>query len=773
MKEEKFKGLSTKEVEELTINGKVNVSDNNNLKSNWQIIKDNVFTLFNLYNLIIAIALLLVGAYTNTFFFLIITINVLIGIIQEIHGKNLVKKLSILTASKTTVIRDGKAQEIEIEKVVLGDTIVLKQGDQIPSDSYVIDGEIEVNEALLTGESDLVLKGVEDKLLSGSYVVSGKCYAVVEKVGEDNFANQIISATKKHKDNNSELINSMKKVTKFTSFVIIPVGVILFIQAYFIRETVLPESVIATAAALLGMLPKGLVLLITIALESGVIKLAKKEVLVQELYSIESLAHIDTICLDKTGTITQGKMKVSEVKVYDESVLPKPFNDMMVAFVNGMDDTNSTFKAIKNHFKGDINYEKIDNVPFSSERKWSAISFKEEGSVIVGAPERLFEKSDKQMPERIVDLQKNGKRVLAIGYSKEQVKDDELPKLQVVASVILEDPLRRNAKEMLGYFKKQGVDVKIISGDNALTVSNIAKRAGLEDYESYIDLSTISTDAEIVNLVDRYSIFARVLPHQKSIIVKALQAKNHKVAMTGDGVNDVIALRESDCSITLPDASDAAKQVSQIVLLNSDFSVLKDVLMEGRRVVNNITNVARIFFIKTIYSVLLSLFCIITNTAFPFIPIQITLIDLVIEGYTSFFITFEKNQKPITGAFLPTALTNAAPFAIVIMFNIIVLTIIGNVIGIEAGTLTTMMYLLIGFVSILAVQEVCTPFTKAHAFLFTTTAIGFYLAAFLFHRLLELSAVPRQEIIITLVLAVISYLLIHIKRKVYKKKQIA
>ncbi len=773
MKEEKYKGLSQKEVDELILQGKVNVSDNNNLKSNWQIIKDNVCTLFNLYNLLIAIALLAVGAYTNTFFFLIITINVLIGIIQEIHGKNLVKKLSILTASKTTVIRDGKQREIEIEKVVLGDTIVLKQGDQIPSDSYVIEGEIEVNEALLTGESDLVEKHVEDKLLSGSYVVSGKCYAIVEKVGEDNFANQIISATKKHKDNNSELINSMKKVTKFTSFVIIPVGVILFIQAYFIRETIIPEAVVATAAALLGMLPKGLVLLITIALESGVIKLAKKEVLVQELYSIESLAHIDTICLDKTGTITQGKMKVSEVKIYDENIMPKPFNDMMVAFVNGMEDNNSTFRAMKNHFKGDINYEVLDKVAFSSERKWSSISFKEEGSVIFGAPERLFTKSPKEMPERIIDLQKNGKRVLAVGYSKEVVKDDELPNLEVVASIILEDPLRRNAKEMLGYFKEQGVDVKIISGDNALTVSNIAKRAGLEDYESYIDLSTIGTDAEIVNLVDRYSIFARVLPHQKSIIVKALQAKNHKVAMTGDGVNDVIALRESDCSITLPDASDAAKQVSQIVLLNSDFSVLKDVLMEGRRVVNNITNVARIFFIKTIYSVLLSIFCILTNTAFPFIPIQITLIDLVIEGYTSFFITFEKNKKPITGAFLPTALTNAAPFAIVIMFNIIVLTVIGNVLGIEQGVLTTMMYILIGFVSILAVQEVCTPFTKIHTFLFVTTAVGFYVAALLFNKLLELTAVPQKEIIITAVLAVISYILIHVKRKVYKKKQIA
>ena len=773
MKEEKYQGLSTEEVEKLTSEGKINICDNNNLKTNWQIIKDNVFTLFNLYNLIIAIALLLVKAYTNTFFFLIITINVLIGIIQEIHGRNLVKKLSILTASKTTVIRNGKEEEIEIEKVVLGDTIVLKQGDQIPSDAYVIEGEIEVNESLLTGESDLVEKKIEDKLLSGSYVVSGKCYAIVEKVGEDNFANQIVSATKKHKENNSELINSMKRVTKFTSFVIIPVGIILFIQAYFIRETVLNESVIATAAALLGMLPKGLVLLITIALESGVIKLAKKEVLVQELYSIESLAHIDTICLDKTGTITQGKMKVSEVKIYEDNIMPKPFNDMMVAFVNGMDDTNATFKAMKNHFKGDINYEKIDSVPFASERKWSAISFKEEGSVVVGAPERLFEKSEKQMPERIIELQKGGKRILAVGYTKEIIKDDELPKLEVIASVILEDPLRRNAKEMLGYFKEQGVDVKIISGDNPLTVSTIAKKAGLEDYESYIDLSTISTDAEIVNLVDRYSIFARVLPHQKSIIVKALQAKNHKVAMTGDGVNDVIALRESDCSITLPDASDAAKQVSQIVLLNSDFSVLKDVLMEGRRVVNNITNVARIFFIKTIYSVLLSLFCILTNTAFPFIPIQITLIDLIIEGYTSFFITFEKNKKPITGAFLPTALTNSAPFAIVIMFNIIVLTIIGNVTGIESGVLTTMMYILIGFVSILAVQEVCTPFTKVHAFLFTTTLVGFYVAVLLFNKILELSPIPQKEIIITLILAVISYLLIHIKRKVYKKRKIA
>ena len=768
-----IEGLTDKEVQEQIELGNINKSQESKLKTTKQIIFDNVFTLFNLYNLIIAIALLCVKAYTNTFFFLIITVNVIIGIVQEIHGRNLVKKLSILNASKATVIRNGKEQKIDIEEIVLGDVILLSQGDQIPSDSYVLEGEVEVNEALLTGESDLILKSKEDKLLSGSYVTSGKCYAKVEKVGEDNFANSIISATKKYKENNSELINSMKKVTKFTSFVIIPVGIILFIQAYFYREAELAQAVVATAAALLGMLPKGLVLLITIALESGVIKLAKKDVLVQELYSIESLAHIDTICLDKTGTITQGEMRVSEIKTYNDKILPHSFNDMMTAFVNGMDDNNATFHAFKKYFKGDNSFEIADKVAFSSERKWSSISFKNEGSIVVGAPERLFDKSKDDMPEEINELQKNGKRVLGIAYTKSIISEPELPELEIIAIAVLEDPLRKNAKEMLGYFKDQGIDVKIISGDNALTVSNIAKKAGLKDYDSYIDLSTINTDAEIVDLVDKYSIFARVLPHQKSIIVKALQAKQHKVAMTGDGVNDVIALRESDCSITLPEATDSAKQVSQIVLLNSDFSVLKDVMMEGRRVVNNITKVARIFFIKTIYSVLLSIFCILTNMEFPFIPIQITLVDLVIEAYTSFFITFEKNKKPVTGSFLRTALTNAMPFAIVIMFNIIFLTFFRDTLGISQEIATTMMYLLIGFVSILAVQEVCKPYTKVHVFLFVTTALGFYVAVILFKNLLQISlALQPNELIITLILAVISYILIAVKRSVYKRKNI-
>ena len=374
-----------------------------------------------------------------------------------------------------------------------------------------------------------------------------------------------------------------------------------------------------------------------------------------------------------------------------------------------------------------------------------------------------------ELPKSIVEAQEDGKRALCIGYTKEEISVEQLPHISLVAGIILADPLRKNAKEMLGYFKTQSVDIKIISGDNPITVSTIAKRAGLEDYESYIDLSTLKSDAEIVDIVDKYSIFARVLPQQKSIIVKALQAKGHSVAMTGDGVNDVIALRESDLSITLPEANDAAKQVSQIVLLNQDFSVLKDVLMEGRRVVNNLTSVARIFFIKTIYSVLLSLFCIITNTAFPFIPIQITLIDLVIEAYTSFFISFEPNNKPVKGVFLHTVLRNAAPFAIVILLNIIFLTYMGPVLGIAEGPLVTIMYLLIGFVSILAVLEVCIPFNKLHAFLFSTTFIGFFVAVYLFRSILHISDITMNELGIFVVFAVISAIVLTIKQKIYKK----
>lgn len=762
-------GLTEAEVLERKEKGQVNIVEEKTVKSNWEIIAGNVFTLFNLYNFLIAIALMSVGAYSNLAFMLIIILNICIGSFQEIHAKNMVAKLSVLTVSKVDVIRDGKEKSINVDEVVLDDITILSMGNQISSDSVVIDGKVEVNESLLTGESDTIVKMPGDKLFSGSYVVSGKCYAKVEKVGKDNLAVEITLKSKKHKKVNSELLNSMRKVTRLTSFIIIPVGVLLFVQAFFFRDEVIKSSVVSTAAALLGMLPKGLVLLISISLATGVIKLAKKKVLVQDLYSVETLAHVDTLCLDKTGTITEGKMQVSNIETFNEEIMPISVNQALSAFVNEIGDNNGTFQALKEHFKGNDTFEVNHKNSFSSERKWSSISFKDIGSIIVGAPERLTAKSNFEIKENMIDAQKQGKRVLLVGFSKDIV-EDILPDIEIVAAIELSDPLRKNAKEMLGFFKGEGVTVKVISGDNPLTVSSIAKQAGLEDYESYIDLSTIESDDEIIDLVDKYSIFARVSPNQKSLLVQALQAKGHTVAMTGDGVNDVIALRQADCSITLPEASDVAKQVSQIVLLNSDFSVLKDVLMEGRRVVNNITNVATIFFIKTLYSVMLSILNIITCTAFPFIPIQITLVDLAIEGYTSFFISFEPNGKQIKERFLKSVLKNSFPYSLVIIINIITLYFLAPALGITEHKMTTLMYYMIGFTSILAVIRVCRPFNKMRIFLCTTTAIGFFVATILFRNLLHLSKLGIQELVVFLSLAILSTVLILIKNYLMRVK---
>lgn len=762
-------GLTEAEVLERKEKGQVNIVEEKTVKSNWEIVAGNVFTLFNLYNFLIAVALMSVGAYSNLAFMLIIILNICIGSFQEIHAKNMVAKLSVLTVSKVDVIRDGKEKSINVDELVLDDITILSMGNQISSDSVVIDGKVEVNESLLTGESDTIVKMPGDKLFSGSYVVSGKCYAKVEKVGKDNLAVEITLKSKKHKKVNSELLNSMRKVTRLTSFIIIPVGVLLFVQAFFFRDEVIKSSVVSTAAALLGMLPKGLVLLISISLATGVIKLAKKKVLVQDLYSVETLAHVDTLCLDKTGTITEGKMQVSNVEILNEEIMPISINQALSAFVNEIGDNNGTFQALKEYFKETDIFEVDYKNQFSSERKWSSISFKGIGSIIVGAPERLTAKSNFVIKDSMVEAQKQGKRVLLVGFSKDIV-EDILPDIEIVAAIELSDPLRKNAKEMLGFFKGEGVTVKVISGDNPLTVSSIAKQAGLEDYESYIDLSTIESDDEIIDLVDKYSIFARVSPNQKSLLVQALQAKGHTVAMTGDGVNDVIALRQADCSITLPEASDVAKQVSQIVLLNSDFSVLKDVLMEGRRVVNNITNVATIFFIKTLYSVMLSILNIITCTAFPFIPIQITLVDLAIEGYTSFFISFEPNGKQIKERFLKSVLKNSFPYSLVIIINIITLYFLAPSLGITEHKMTTLMYYMIGFTSILAVIRVCRPFNKMRIFLCTTTAIGFFVATILFRNLLHLSKLGIQELVLFLSLAILSTVLILIKNYLMRVK---
>ena len=736
------KGLSTEEVAKQKELGLQNNYEENVAKSTKDIIFDNVMTLFNFLNFAIAVCLLFVGAYSNLAFLAIIIVNMSIGIFQEIHARNLVQKLSIVAKENVHVVRNGVQQEIDTKELVMEDIVIISAGEQVPSDMEVIDGKVEANEALLTGESDLIEKEIGDTLLSGSFIVSGQAYARVIHVGAENYAVKITQEAKVHKPIQSELVNSIRKVSKFTSWVIIPLGIILFVEAFWLRDAGIKTSVVASAAALLGMLPKGLVLLISIALTTGVIKLAKKRILVQDMYSIETLAHVDTLCLDKTGTITEGKMKVQKAIILHDKY-EELFPQIIGSYLSESTDNNITMQAIRDHYEVSNRFGAKEVLAFSSERKWGAIEFPEIGTVYLGAPERLVD--DSRLPEAVFTAQENGYRVLMLAIAEQQpLNETKMPYLEPLAILEIDDPIRQNAKETLAYLKEQGIDLKVISGDNPVTVSNIARRAGLPGYESYIDLSTKTTEAEVREAVQQYTVFGRVSPQQKRTIVRELKDTEHVVAMTGDGVNDVLALREADCSIAMAEGDGATRQISNLVLLDSDFTTLPDVLFEGRRVVNNVTRVSSVFFIKTIYSFILSIICALTAIAFPFIPIQVTLIDLAIEGYPAFFLSFEGDKRKVVGKFLPTALKNASVNALLVVANIIAVYLIGQNQGFSSLDTTTLMYYLLVGISCMAVVRACLPLNPLRIFLVFSTIIGIYVAAMLFHNILEIGFLTSQ-----------------------------
>ncbi|NST74805.1 cation-translocating P-type ATPase [Enterococcus faecalis] len=736
------KGLSTEEVAKQKELGLQNNYEENVAKSTKDIIFDNVMTLFNFLNFAIAVCLLFVGAYSNLAFLAIIIVNMSIGIFQEIHARNLVQKLSIVAKENVHVVRNGVQQEIDTKELVMEDIVIISAGEQVPSDMEVIDGKVEANEALLTGESDLIEKEISDTLLSGSFIVSGQAYARVIHVGAENYAVKITQEAKVHKPIQSELVNSIRKVSKFTSWVIIPLGIILFVEAFWLRDAGIKTSVVASAAALLGMLPKGLVLLISIALTTGVIKLAKKRILVQDMYSIETLAHVDTLCLDKTGTITEGKMKVQKAIILHDKY-QELFPQIIGSYLSESTDNNITMQAIRDHYEVSNRFGAKEVLAFSSERKWGAIEFPEIGTVYLGAPERLVD--DSRLPEAVFTAQENGYRVLMLAIAEQQpLNETKMPYLEPLAILEIDDPIRQNAKETLAYLKEEGIDLKVISGDNPVTVSNIARRAGLPGYESYIDLSTKTTEAEVREAVQQYTVFGRVSPQQKRTIVRELKDTEHVVAMTGDGVNDVLALREADCSIAMAEGDGATRQISNLVLLDSDFTTLPDVLFEGRRVVNNVTRVSSVFFIKTIYSFILSIICALTAIAFPFIPIQVTLIDLAIEGYPAFFLSFEGDKRKVVGKFLPTALKNASVNALLVVVNIIAVYLIGQNQGFSSLDTTTLMYYLLVGISCMAVVRACLPLNPLRIFLVFSTIIGIYVAAMLFHNILEIGFLTSQ-----------------------------
>ena len=588
-----FHGLTDAEAKQLREMGGGNTPPPPITKSTGQIIREHVCTLFNLFNVLIAIALALVGAWSNLLFILIIALNTVIGIVQELHAKKLVEQIAVLTAPKARVLRDGEMRELPVEELVLGDVISLESGMQIPADALVLEGEMETDESLLTGESIPVRKAPGDELFSGSVVVSGACMARVERVGADNYATRLTQEAKAAVPDHSELLTSMGQVTRFTGFLIPPLGLLLFFQAYVLRGTPLFGAVTTTAAGLLGILPKGLVLLITVSLAVGVAKLARSRVLVQNLFSLESLAHVDVLCLDKTGTLTQGNMQVERMVPLAETP-PIPLAEWMGAFLAHSDDNNATFQAMRNYFPdGGGALEPTAKISFSSQRKWSAMTFPELGTLVVGAPERM---TGTVIPDELRAEIRRGKRVLFLACTMDTVQPDQpLPDMTALAALVLSDPIRTGAADTLSYFRREGVSVKVISGDHPAAAAAVAAQAGLENASAWVDMSQVDTEDGLLRAAAKYTVFGRVSPEQKRQLVEAFQAQGHQVAMTGDGVNDILAMRKADCSIAMAHGSEAARQAAQVVLLDSDFTALPHILLEGRRVVNNMTRVAGVF----------------------------------------------------------------------------------------------------------------------------------------------------------------------------------
>ncbi|MBU3192285.1 HAD-IC family P-type ATPase [Clostridium bowmanii] len=749
-------GLTIVQVEKLTSDGQVNIIPNTTIKTTKQILKENICTLFNLLNLFIAIVLFSVHAYSNMFFFAIILLNITIGIVQEITARNLVESLSILNALQVKTIRDNELQIIPVDQLVLGDIIRLQTGDQIPSDSCIVSGSIEVNESLLTGEVDEILKEVNNRLYSGSYVVSGFAYATVEHVGLDNYSSKIATQAKQDRGIHSELIDSMRTITNFTSFIIVPLGIILFLESYYWHSSTTVIAVTSTAAALLGMLPKGLVLLMSLSSATGVIKLSKKNVLVQDMHCLETLAHVDILCLDKTGTLTKGQMEVVDKQIFQQVFQGHPFEEIMGNYVYQSDDHNATMEAVRVSFPSHKNLNVSYKISFSSDRKWSSITFEGLGTIIVGAPELILAAQDEH--EELEKATQNGNRALAVGITIQDLTKDTLNQVEIepLAFFVFDDAIRENATETLNYFKEEGVNLKIISGDNPKTVASIAQKVGFENSEAYIDLSQLETDDELTDAAKKYSIFGRVSPKQKQQLVQAFQAQGHTVAMTGDGVNDVLALREADVGIAMSSGNDAAKQIAELVLLDSNFGSLPSILGEGRRTIHNITKVASVFFIKTMYSVVLSILCAIFGITFPFLPIQITMNDLIIEGYPALFLSFEEDNRKVITKFLPTALKSALPNALLVVFDIIAVYLMTPVLGFSQTESVTLMYYLMGFVSILAVIKTCLPFNKLRAFLAVTDLIGYYVAIYLFRHILGLGTLTGATLPIFSILILVN-----------------
>jgi len=829
-------GLTNEEVQERIAQGQVNNNENPNTRTYKQIILENTLTFFNFLNLVLLVLVLLVGSYKNSMFVGIIFINTVIGIIQEIRAKKTIDKLAILTESKTVVLREGKKWKISTEKLVVDDLIFLKAGEQVPADAKILEGSLEVNESLLTGEADNLPKNTGDELFSGSFVTAGQACCQIIHVGSDNYASRITSEAKEFKRHNSELRNSLNAILKVISIIIVPLGAMLFYKQYYFVGDNIRDSVVNMVAAVLGMIPEGLVLLTSVALTLGALKLAQKKTLVQELYCIETLARVDTLCLDKTGTITEGTMCVEAVEsylpVYDEisgeaagnktesgeskndrtessdlvevsaaseisavsaaeaiakedgsSILSpreeseagtetysqedpekiREIEHIMGNLLSVLKDQNATADALRARFKVSQDMELDHVIPFSSDRKYSGAAFKDTGTYLMGAVQFLFPEGNPELAEYCSGFAKEGLRVLVVAHSENVNEGTEIPAgLEPIGLLLLTDVIRQEAPDTLAYFESQGVDLKVISGDDPVTVSAIARRAGLKNAEQYVDATTITTQEQMDEAVATYSVFGRVTPQQKQAMVKSLQAQKHTVAMTGDGVNDVLALKEADCSIAMAEGSDAAKNIANVVLLDSNFAAMPEIVNQGRRVVNNIRTAASMFLIKTIFSVLLSLITIFFGDAYPFEPIQMSLISACAVGIPTFLLAQENNYEKIDHTFLRHVFMNAFPAAVTITGCVFSVMLVCQNVYHSNAMLNTACVLVTGWNYMAALKTVYAPLNTYRKVIIYSMQVIFFGAAVVLQNLLTLGSLEFGMIILVFLLMTFSPILIDV-----------
>lgn len=738
-------GLSSREAEERIRQGLDNEQVSSSTRTVEQIVKENVFTYFNLIFTVLGVLLVIVGSFKDLTFMLIVVANTAIGIAQEIRSKQTLDKLKLMKMPKCHVIRDGRKKEVAVEDLVLDDVIVLRAGSQIPADAEVLDGSVQVNEALITGEADEITKTKSSGLLSGSFVVSGECIARLTAVGRNSYISKLtLEATKDKKTEESEMIKSLDRIVKVIGIIIIPVGAVLLIQEWFVLEGGFRSSVISMVAAVLGMIPEGLYMTASIAMVVSAMRLARRDVLVQNMKCIETLARVDVLCVDKTGTITENEMMVDGFQIMSKGEDEDRILRMIGDLVQQQNKDNITMAALQGFFTERSGRAAEMICPFSSKYKYCGVSYGERNYVL-GAPEFVLRESFQTYAGHINEISEQGFRVLAFAQVGEVPQGQPLSTgARLLALIFLTNPIRKSAKETFRFFAKNGVDIKVISGDNPVTVSNVALEAGIEGAENYIDARQLVNERAIYEAVDQYTVFGRVTPEQKRMFVKALKRHGKTVGMTGDGVNDILALRDADCSVAMASGSEAASNAAQLVLMDSDFSRMPSVVAEGRRVVNNIERAAILYLTKNIFSLLLAVFSVVNVLSYPLTPSQITLISMFTIGVPSFIISLEPNRDLIKGTFLGNVFKTAAPAGITTFISVSSLVVFGEVFAIDAECISTSSTMLVALVGFMILAKVAKPSNMFHVGLVAVCVAGMGYCVFFMPEMFGINSISTQ-----------------------------